>query len=114
MCLALPLAILLSRVYTHLEREVFYQYRSTAEEVVQHLKQRLAEVLQAEENRAFDEYSFLNVAARPLLQSAAVTTSPLSELPPKSAVPGLLGYFQINPDGSLHSPVLPELEETGA
>lgn len=110
-CLALPLAILLSRVYTHLEREVFYQYRSTAEEVVLHLNQRLAEVLQAEENRAFDEYSFLNVASRPLLKGTTVTTSPLSELPPKSAVPGLLGYFQMNPDGSLHSPVLPELEE---
>ena len=110
-CLALPLAVLLSRVYTHLEREVFYQYRSAAEEVVQHLNQRLAEVLQAEESRAFDEYSFLNVASRPLLKGTAVTTSPLSEFPPKSAVPGLLGYFQLNPDGSLHSPVLPELEE---
>jgi signal transduction histidine kinase len=111
-CLAIPLACLIRRVYTHLEREAFYQYRAAAEAVVHHINQRLEEILQAEENRPFDEYSFLKVSANPLLQGVAVTTSPLSELPPRSAVPGLIGYFQINPDGSLHSPVLPELDET--
>jgi signal transduction histidine kinase len=112
LCLAMPLALLLSRVYTQLEREVVYQYRVAAEEAVYRLNQRLADMLQAEENRAFDEYSFLKVTTNPLLQGTAVTTSPLSELPPKSAVPGVIGYFQINPDGSVQSPVLPELGET--
>jgi signal transduction histidine kinase len=37
--------------------------------------------------------------------------SPLSELPPQSTVPGVIGYFQINPDGSVNSPVLPDLDE---
>ena len=73
--------------------------------MVQHLNQRLAEV-RAEESRAFDEYSFLNVASRPLLKGTAVTTSPLSSYPPK-ALARAAGYFQLNPDGSLHSPVLP-------
>ena len=94
-CLAFPLAILFSRVYTHLQREVFYQYRSAAEEVVQHLNQRLAEVLQAEENRAFDEYSFLNVASLPLLKGTAVTTSPLSEFPPRAGCNCLYGPFLV-------------------
>ncbi len=112
LCLAIPLALLLSRIYTHLEREVLYQYRAAAEEVVYRINQRLADILQAEENRAFDEYSFLKVTTNPLLQGTAVTTSPLSELPPRSTVPGVIGYFQINPDGSVQSPVLPELGET--
>ena len=112
LCLAIPLALLLSRVYTQLEREVVYQYRVAAEEVVYRLNQRLADILQTEENRTFDEYSFLKVTTNPLLQGTAVTTSPLSELPPRSAVPGVMGYFQINPDGSVQSPVLPELGET--
>ena len=111
LCLAVPLALLLSRVYAHLEREVFYQYRASAEEVVNYINQRLTEILHAEENRAFDEYSFLKVAANALLQGTTVTTSPLSTLPPSSAVPGVIGYFQISPDGSLHSPVLPELDD---
>jgi len=112
LCLAIPLALLVSQVYTHLKREVVYQYRAAAEEVVYRINQRLVEMLQAEENRAFDEYSFLKVSTNPLLQGTAVTTSPLSELPPRSAVPGVIGYFQINPDGSVQSPVLPELSET--
>lgn len=112
LCLAIPLALLVSQVYTYLKREVVYQYRAAAEEVGYRLNQRLAELLQTEEHRAFDEYSFLKVTSNALLQGTAVTTSPLSELPPSSAVPGVIGYFQINPDGSVQSPVLPELSET--
>ena len=110
--LSLPLALLLSRVYQQLEREVFYQYRAAAEEVVQRINQRLADILQAEEQRPFDEYSFLKVTANALFNTSAIMASPLSELPPQSTVPGVLGYFQINPDGSLQSPVLPDLDET--
>ena len=111
LCLALPLALLLSRVYQNLAQEVFYQYRSAAEEVVKQVNQRLADILQGEELRPFDEYSFLKVMANPLFKNSAIITSPLSELPPQSAVPGVIGYFQINPDGSLNSPVLPDLDE---
>jgi hypothetical protein len=111
LCLAIPLVLLLSRVYTYLEREMVYQYRAAAEELAYRINQRLAEVLHTEENRAFDEYSFLKVTTNPLLQGTAVTTSPLSELPPRSTVPGVIGYFQINPDGSVQSPVLPALSE---
>lgn len=111
LCLALPLALLLSRVYRQLEREVFYQHRAAAEEVLRHINQRLADILQAEEHRPFDEYSFLKVTANPLFKGSAIVASPLSELPPQSTMPGVIGYFQINPDGSFHSPVLPELDE---
>jgi signal transduction histidine kinase len=108
---ALPLTLLLSRVYQYLAQEVFYQYRSAAEEVVKQVNQRLADILQGEELRPFDEYSFLKVTANPLFKNSAIIASPLSELPPQSAVPGVIGYFQINPDGSFNSPVLPDLDE---
>src|SRR5262249_41978336 len=109
-CLALPLALLLRHVYRQLDREVFYQHRAAAEEVLKHINQRLADILQTEEQRPFDAYSFLKVTANPLLKNSTIVASPLSELPPQSAVPGVIGYFQINPDGSFHSPVLPELD----
>jgi two-component system, OmpR family, phosphate regulon sensor histidine kinase PhoR len=111
LCVALPLTLLLSRVYQYLAQEVFYQYRSAAEEVVKQVNQRLADILQGEELRPFDEYSFLKVTANPLFKNSAIIASPLSELPPQSAVPGVIGYFQINPDGSFNSPVLPDLDE---
>jgi hypothetical protein len=111
LCVALPLTLLLSRVYQYLAQEVFYQYRSAAEEVVKQVNQRLGDILQGEELRPFDEYSFLKVTANPLFKNSAIIASPLSELPPQSAVPGVVGYFQINPDGSLNSPVLPDLDE---
>jgi two-component system phosphate regulon sensor histidine kinase PhoR len=111
LCVALPLTLLLSRVYQYLTQEVFYQYRSAAEEMVKQVNQRLADILQGEELRPFDEYSFLKVTANPLFKNSAIIASPLSELPPQSAVPGVIGYFQINPDGSLNSPVLPDLDE---
>ena len=111
LCVALPLTLLLSRVYQYLAQEVFYQYRSAAEEVVKQVNQRLADILQGEELRPFDEYSFLKVTANPLFKNSAIIASPLSELPPQSAVPGVIGYFQINPDGSLNLPVLPDLDE---
>ncbi len=111
LCVALPLTLLLSRVYQYLAQEVFYQYRSAAEEMVKQVNQRLADILQGEELRPFDEYSFLKVTANPLFKNSAIIASPLSELPPQSAVPGVIGYFQINPDGSLNSPVLPDLDE---
>jgi signal transduction histidine kinase len=111
LCVALPLTLLLSRVYQNLAQEVFYQYRAAAEEAVKQVNQRLADILQWEELRPFDEYSFLKVTANPLFKNSAIIASPLSELPPQSAVPGVIGYFQINPDGSVNSPVLPDLDE---
>ncbi|MBM3225424.1 MAG: hypothetical protein FJZ47_16700, partial [Candidatus Tectomicrobia bacterium] len=110
-CLALPLALLLSRVYHHLAREVFLQHRAVAEDAVRQVNQRLAELLRTEEARPFDEYSFLKVAVNPLFKGSALAASPLSEFPPQSALPGVIGYFQVNPDGTLQSPVLPELDE---
>jgi signal transduction histidine kinase len=111
LCMALPLTLLLRHAYQTLAQEVFYQYRTAAEEVAKQVNQRLADILQGEELRPFDEYSFLKVTANPLFKSSAIIASPLSELPPQSAVPGVIGYFQINPDGSMNSPVLPDLDE---
>ena len=72
LCVVLPLTLLLSRVYEYLAQEVFYQYRSAAEEVVKQVNQRLADILQGEELRPFDEYSFLKVTANPLFKNSAI------------------------------------------
>src|SRR3989442_14437638 len=71
LCVALPLTLLLTRVYQYLAQEVFYQYRSAAEEVVKQVNQRLADILQGEELRPFDEYSFLKATANPQFNNSA-------------------------------------------
>lgn len=111
--MALPVSLLLDKVYAQLENEAYFKLRNQAESLAQRIDQRLQEIVTAEQDRPIAEYSFFNVLENPLLQSSAVKFSPLSEIPPRSAVPGLTGYFQINPDGTLTTPALPELEKGG-
>ena len=107
--LSLPVYFLLHKVYSQLENETWYRQRNQAELLVERIERQLLEKLQPEQDRPIAEYSFFNVLENPLLQTATVNFSPLSELPPKSDIPGLIGYFQIDPKGSFHIPALPEL-----
>jgi hypothetical protein len=106
--LTLPLYLLTDKVYSQLEHEAYYRYRRQAEALVDSIEQRLQNVLEAEQQRPFAQYSFFNVLENPLLPSTGITFSPLSKLPLESDVPGVIGYFQIDPDDSFHSPVLPD------
>lgn len=108
LALGVPVYLLIGKVYAQLEQETYYRYRAQAEALVDRVERRMHNVLEAEQQRPFAQYSFFNVLESPLLQSKGVTFSPLSELPPESDVPGIVGYFQIDPDGSFHSPVLPD------
>lgn len=110
-CLAVPLSYLLWRAYSHLEDEIFYQRRADAELVMSNIDQQIDRFLAPEERRPFDEYGFLSVSTNTLVPKPAVRFSPLAELPPKTEFPGVIGYFQINPDGSFHTPFLPDTEE---
>ncbi|MGR9051267.1 MAG: sensor histidine kinase [Gammaproteobacteria bacterium] len=107
--IALPVYFLMYKVYSQLDNETWYRQRSQAELLVERIERQLLEKLQPEQERPIAEYSFFNVLENPLLQSTTVNFSPLSEMPPKSDMPGLVGYFQIDPDGSFHIPALPEL-----
>ena len=108
--LSLPVYYLLQTVYSQLENEAYFTARHQAEKLVDQIERNLQQLLETEQNRPIAEYSFFNVLENPLLsESAGVKFSPLSEVPPKSDIKGLVGYFQINTDGSFHLPALPEL-----
>ena len=112
MLLSLPVYYLLQTVYAQLENEAYFTSRQRAEHLVDQIEQRLQQVLKIEQNRPIAEYSFFNVLENPLLsESTGVKFSPLSEIPPKTAIKGLIGFFQINTDGSFHLPALPEIEQ---
>ncbi len=108
--LSLPVYYLLQTVYTQLENEAYFNARHQAEKLVDQIERNLQQLLESEQNRPIAEYSFFNVLENPLLsESAGVKFSPLSEVPPKTDIKGLVGYFQINTDGSFHIPALPDL-----
>ncbi|NOQ65527.1 MAG: hypothetical protein GQ582_13530, partial [Methyloprofundus sp.] len=108
--ISVPIYFLLTKVYSQLQDETWYRQRNQAELLVQRIERNLLNKLQPEQERAIAQYSFFNLLENQLLQSTALSFSPLSQLPPPSDIPGLIGYFQIDPEGVFHIPALPELK----
>ncbi len=108
-CVAIPLYLLFDRVYSQLRQEALYQYRLRAEHAVGLVDDELTRLITREANRPFADYGFFRVEEQKLLQTQGLTLSPLSQYPVSSNVPGLIGYFQMSPEGILSSPVLPDI-----
>ena len=106
MALAIPTAVLIYQAWSQLKWEAFHRHQLQAEELATRLDRDFARLVGAEEARAFTDYAFLNVAGDPA--ASFLQRSPLSGFPVKSAIPGLIGYFQVDPDGRLSTPLLPE------
>ncbi len=107
--LALPLAYLFYWTWTKAENENFLTLRVESEAILSRIEERIVELVEPEEKRPFDEYSFFSVTQNAWMPQKGVRYSPLSDLPAKSAIPGLIGYYQINPDSSFQTPLLPEV-----
>lgn len=106
--LAVPCAILLWRAYSGLEQEAFFFYRRAAEGAAASLSQRIMETLEVEQRRPYTQYRYLYVPDRALPEQEGLNVSPLAAYPVGDHIPGLVGYFQIDPDGSFHTPLLPD------
>lgn len=110
LCVSLPIFLLFERVYQQMQSDSFYDLRRQAEDLVSRVDQKALEVLEEEEKRPFADYGFLSVEKVSLLKGgSAVKFSPLSQFPLQGNIPGLIGYFQLDPDGTFRSPVLPDL-----
>lgn len=107
--LAVPAGLLVYKAYTQLKWEAFHHYRTQAEEYTRRLDQQLVELVHTEELHSFTDFSFLNVAGDP--SAGFLQRSPLSNFPVSSAIPGLLGYFQIDSRGVFSTPLLPASEQ---
>jgi signal transduction histidine kinase len=106
LALAIPSAVLIAQAYSQLKWGAFRALQVEAEELAARIDITLRGAIAVEDARSFGDYSFLVVegdAAANFLQR-----SPLSEFPVTSAVPGVLGHFQIDAAGWLTSPLLPE------
>ena len=83
-------------------------HQVVAERLFDELERELTALVSQEEGRSFLEYRYFYVPERQLQGSASLLRSPLSELPDDALV---VGYFQIDPDGSLFTPARPRGNE---
>jgi signal transduction histidine kinase len=99
--LCVPTGVLVWQAYDQLRWESWYQHRNEAEALVERIDFALEQRVGTAEARSFDDYAFLNGAG------GVLRPSPLSAFPPLEDIPGVLGYFQVDPDGRFSTPLLP-------
>ena len=105
LALAMPTGVLIWHAYGQLKWEAFHQHRMLAEELVARIDSRLSRLITEEEARSFTDYGFLVVIGDP--SANFVQRSPLSVFPSAPAIPGLIGYFQVDAQGAFTTPLLP-------
>jgi len=103
--LAVPAAVLVITAHDRLKWEAFHQYRGLAEELAARIDAHAAQLVRAEEARSFADYQFLVVAGD--ASANFVQRSTLSAFPVDTTLPGLIGHFQVDAQGRLHTPLLP-------
>ncbi len=106
LALAVPSVVLIAQAFSQLKWESFRNAQGLAEELTGRVDVELRTAIAAEQARSFGDYSFLVVEGS--AATGFVQRSPLSTFPVSSAIPGVLGYFQVDPEGRLTTPLLPE------
>jgi signal transduction histidine kinase len=98
-----PTALLARRALLGIEAERRARHESVAERLFDEMERALSEFLAAEEERPFGQYG--HEYTPPGQAPGTPVRSPLAESP---ALPFVIGYFQVDPDGSVRSPLLPQ------
>jgi signal transduction histidine kinase len=103
--LAVPLAYFVLKTNQSLEQEEMAELRYFADALFDEMEQSLALLVLTEERRAVDEYNYHYTSPASQADPGKPGHSPLSW---PSQAPYVVGYFQNNPDGSFHTPLLEE------
>lgn len=102
---SLPLAFVIYQSYSGLEQEERAQLRFFSTTLFNQIELDLAELIQAEEIRAVDEYQYF-LAGTTAQGHNKQQLSPLAKLDSPDYI---LGYLQNNPDGSMQTPIIKDL-----
>ena len=105
LALAVPSGVLIVQAYDQLKWQAFRSTQVAAEELAARIDAALRVTIGVEDGRSFGDYSFLVVEGD--VAANFVQRSPLSIFPINSAVPGVVGWFQVDADGNLTTPLLP-------
>ncbi len=105
LALFIPTGLLVYQAYDQIKWEAYHQQRQLAEELATRLDDTFNNLIYAEEQRAFSDYSFLNIAGD--ATANILQRSPLSKLTNDSNLNGVIGYFQVDNQGQVSTPILP-------
>lgn len=105
LALAVPTGALIWQAYSQLKWEAFHQYRGLAEDLTGRVDAQLSGMIATADARSFADYTFLNLTGETAYKF--VERSPLSVYPVPGDLPGVMGYFQVDSDGSFSTPLLP-------
>src|SRR5215813_2304951 len=105
-CLVLlvPLGLVVWRAVASVAFERDLRQRTVADRVFDECERALSGLLAAEEARPFGHYGFTWTPPGQVGGAVAVARSPLSE---PQALDFVVGHFQVDPDGSVHTPLAP-------
>ena len=106
--LLVPTGLLVRRALESVEVERAARHRTLAERVFDEMERSLSAFLSREEERPFGHYRFYFTPEGAVLGVGALARSPLADPPDRDFV---VGYFQVDPDGGVHSPLRPRDEE---
>lgn len=104
--LSIPTAFLIRGGYVQFEKEMYFQYKWHAENLVKQLNSTLEGRLKIEQERPYDDYHFYKNSSTIDLDQG-LTLSPLATISDRSTMPGIIGYFQIDQSGLFSCPLLP-------
>ncbi|PHS24653.1 MAG: sensor histidine kinase [Methylophaga sp.] len=107
LALAVPTAVLIQQSYSRLKWETFHQHQRMADELANRIDNQFLQLIETEEQRPFTDYAFLNIVGE--IEARFFQRSPLSNYPVESAIPGVIGYFQVDSSGKLMTPMMPGL-----
>lgn len=102
-CLSLGLGVLLFYSYEQMNREEEVLWSNIAENVFNQMQSQVSNFLLEEDQRSFSEYRYYYIPETQIGKTLSLNISPLASLPTQNER-GLVGHFQIDPDGSFHTP----------
>ena len=106
--LVLGVGALLGHSLRSIAQEQRLRHQLVAERLFDEIERELTDLTLREEGRSFLEYRYFYVPEAQLPGLAGLARSPLSTLPEDPAV---LGWFQIEPDGTVYTPFRPRPSE---
>ena len=106
--LAVPVGLLLRRAVESVALEQRTSHQAVAERIFDEMERALSEFLAREEERPFGQYSYDYIPQGS--RADVAVRSPLADPP---SLPFIRGYFQVDPDGSVHTPLQPPAAVAG-
>lgn len=106
-CLIVPLSLIVYYGFKQFENEVDFQHQEKSVNILKQINKKLNTRVKTERKRPISHYNFYQLVTNPLTGKITKEISPLANPDSYPENIGLIGYFSINPNKILSSPLLP-------